>query len=96
MLKLTEDTHRFESHYLESLIGEYPEQKERYVERSPVNHLGKLVDPLALFQGSDDKVVPLDQAEVIARDLKERGVPHLFRVFDGEGHGWGKKETTKA
>ncbi len=55
-----------------------------------------LKDPLALFQGSDDKVVPLGQAEAIAGSLAERGVPHLFRVFDGEGHGWRKKETIKA
>ena len=96
LLMLTRDTHRFESHYLDSLIGPLPEFKGRYIERSPISHLGRLSDPVAIFQGTDDKVVPLNQAEVIVSSLVERGIPHLFRVFEGEGHGWKKKETIKS
>lgn len=96
LLMLTRDTHRFESHYLDSLIGPLPECEERYMERSPISRLGRLSDPVAVFQGSDDKVVPLNQAEAIVNSLVERGIPHLFMVFEGEGHGWKKKETIKA
>ncbi len=96
LLMLTRDTHRFESHYLDSLIGELPECRELYVSRSPISHMEKLSDPIALFQGTADRVVPLNQTEAIANNLAARGIPHLFKIFEGEGHGWKKKETIKA
>jgi acetyl esterase/lipase len=96
LLMLTKDTHRFESHYLDTLIGKLPECRERYITRSPIQHVENLSDPVALFQGTDDKVVPLNQAESIVNSLAERGIPHMFRVFEGEGHGWRKKETIRS
>ena len=96
LLMLTRDTHRFESHYLDTLIGRLPEYRERYISRSPIRHVENLSDPIALFQGADDKVVPLNQVEAIVSSLAKRGIPHLFRVFKGEGHGWKKKETIQS
>jgi len=96
LFSLVEDTHRFEAHYLDSLIGKLPDHRDRYQQRSPIDRIKKLVDPVAVFQGSDDKVVPLNQAEKIVASLEQRKVPHLFHVFEGEGHGWRKKETIKA
>ena len=96
LLMLTRDTHRFESHYLDNLIGKLPECRELYVSRSPINQMEKLSDPIALFQGTADRVVPLNQTEAIANNLAARGIPHLFRVFEGEGHGWKKKETIRS
>ena len=93
---LTRDTHRFESHYLDSLVGKLPECEDRYVRRSPLSNVGGLSDPVAFFQGADDKVVPLSQAEAIVRSLAKRKIPHFFKVFAGEGHGWRKKETVNS
>ena len=96
LLMLTRDTHRFESHYLDNLIGKLPECMELYVSRSPISQMEKLSDPIALFQGTADRVVPLNQTEAIANNLAARGIPHMFKVFEGEGHGWKKKETIRS
>jgi len=93
LFALSEDTHKFEAHYTDSLIGPLPEAAAAYRERSPVRHADRMADPVAIFQGKEDKVVPLAQAEAIVEALKERGVPHTYRVYEGEGHGWRKRET---
>jgi len=93
LVQLEKTTHKFEAKYLHSLVGPYPDREDLFVERSPVHRSRSFRDPLAIFQGSDDKVVPPDQAERIVRALEENGVPHLYRVFQGEGHGWRKTET---
>ncbi|MFL5897915.1 MAG: S9 family peptidase [Solirubrobacterales bacterium] len=90
---LAEDTHKFESRYLDRLIGPYPEQAELYRERSPINHVEQLHSPVILFQGLEDKVVPPNQAETMAAALERNGVPHAYLAFTGEQHGFRKAET---
>jgi dipeptidyl aminopeptidase/acylaminoacyl peptidase len=90
-----EDTHKFESHYDEYLIGTWPEEIDAYRDRSPVNHADSISRPLLLLQGLDDKVVPPAQSEVIVQALRERGIPYAYIAFEGEGHGFRKAENIK-
>jgi dipeptidyl aminopeptidase/acylaminoacyl peptidase len=90
---LAEDTHKFESRYLDGLIGPYPEQKALYYERSPIHFVERLRAPLILFQGLEDEVVPPSQAETMVAALKQNGVPHAYLAFAGEGHGFRRSET---
>jgi dipeptidyl aminopeptidase/acylaminoacyl peptidase len=90
---LASDTHKFESRYLDSLIGPYPEQAELYRERSPINYVERLQVPVILFQGLEDEVVPPNQAETMAAALKRNGIPHAYLAFEGEQHGFRKAET---
>jgi len=90
-----EDTHKFESHYDDYLVGPWPEAIEEYRERSPISHADSISRPLLLLQGLDDKVVPPAQSEVIVDALKERGIPHAYIAFAGEGHGFRKAENQK-
>ena len=93
LFTLVADTHKFEAHYLDSLIGELPAASEIYRERSPVFHAEQIRDPLAIFQGDEDTVVPRNQSDAIVAALKRNGVPHEYHIFAGEGHGWRKPET---
>lgn len=86
------ETHKFEERYQDSLVGPLPEAAQQYRDWSPYFHLGKLRDPLALFHGSADKVVAVSQSERIAEALRANGVPHIFQVYEGEGHGFRKSE----
>jgi dipeptidyl aminopeptidase/acylaminoacyl peptidase len=90
-----EETHKFESHYDEYLVGPWPEAIDLYRERSPVNHADSISRPLLLLQGLDDKVVPPSQSEQIVDALVRRGVPHAYVAFEGEGHGFRKAENTR-
>ena len=90
---LAAETHKFEAHYLDTLLGPLPESAAIYRERSPVFHAERIRRPLAIFQGADDRVVPRRQAELIVEALKRNGTPHLYQVYEGEGHGWRKRET---
>jgi dipeptidyl aminopeptidase/acylaminoacyl peptidase len=83
-----DETHKFESHYDEYLVGEWPEEEDRYRERSPVTHADKISRPLLLLQGLDDRVVPPSQAEAIAAALERNRVPYAYVAFEGEGHGF--------
>jgi dipeptidyl aminopeptidase/acylaminoacyl peptidase len=83
-----DDTHKFESRYDEYLVGKWPEEKERYRERSPVTHADKISRPVLLLQGLDDRVVPPSQAEAIAAALEGNGIPYAYIAFEGEGHGF--------
>jgi dipeptidyl aminopeptidase/acylaminoacyl peptidase len=85
------DTHKFEAHYTESMVGKLPEAAEKYHAWSPVYHADKIRDAIAIFQGSDDKVVPVDQSESIVDILKANKVHHLYKLYEGEGHGFRKK-----
>jgi len=89
------DTHKFESHYDEYLIGPWPDAIDLYRERSPANHADSISRPLLLLQGLDDKVVPPSQSEVILEALARRGIPHAYIPFEGEGHGFRKAENVK-
>jgi dipeptidyl aminopeptidase/acylaminoacyl peptidase len=90
---LAEDTHKFESRYLDRLIGPYPEQAELYRERSPLYHAERLRSPVILLQGLEDRVVPPNQAETMVAALERNGVPHAYLAFEGEQHGFRRAET---
>ena len=90
---LAMETHKFEERYTDSLLGPLPEAAALYRARSPLFHAEKIVDPIIVFQGEDDKVVPRNQSDSIVESLKARHVPHEYHVYAGEGHGWRKPET---
>jgi dipeptidyl aminopeptidase/acylaminoacyl peptidase len=82
------ETHKFESRYLDRLIGEYPAQKALYHERSPINYTDRLSCAMILFQGAEDKVVPPDQAEAMYSAVRAKGLPVAYVLFAGEQHGF--------
>ncbi len=85
---LATETHKFESRYLDGLIGPYPQARDRYVERSPIHHVDGFDRPLIVLQGLEDEVVPPNQAEMIVGALRQRGVPVAYVAFEGEQHGF--------
>ncbi|MFN2287660.1 MAG: prolyl oligopeptidase family serine peptidase [Chromatocurvus sp.] len=89
---LARETHKFESRYLDQLIGPYPERRDLYVERSPIHHLEGFTAPLILLQGLDDPIVPPNQSEAIYRALKEGGIPTAYIAYEGESHGFRRAE----
>jgi dipeptidyl aminopeptidase/acylaminoacyl peptidase len=93
LFTLATDTHKFEQHYLDTLVGPLPAAAATYRERSPLFHAGRIVDTIAIFQGEVDRVVPREQSDRIAASLRARGVPCEYHVYAGEGHGWRKAET---
>jgi dipeptidyl aminopeptidase/acylaminoacyl peptidase len=93
--RLAEDTHKFESRYLDALVGPYPQARELYRDRSPINHVDELSAPILLLQGADDKVVPPNQAETLAAAARRKGLPVALIIFEGEAHGFRTAETIK-
>ena len=93
---LATDTHKFESRYLDRLVGPYPEARATYVARSPIRHTHRLHTPLIVLQGLDDLVVPPNQAEMLVAALEAKHVPHAYVAFAGEGHGFRKAENIVA
>ena len=89
---LARDTHKFESRYLDSLIGPYPAARDLYVARSPIHFTDGLSSALILFQGLDDKVVPPNQSEMMAAAVGKKGLPVAYLAFEGEQHGFRKAE----
>jgi dipeptidyl aminopeptidase/acylaminoacyl peptidase len=85
---LARETHKFESRYLDGLVGPYPAEVERYRERSPIHHTDGFACPLIVFQGLEDAVVPPDQAEMIVDALRTKGLPVAYVAFEGEQHGF--------
>ena len=77
-------------------MGPYPEDRPIYVERSPINHLDRLSAPILLLQGTEDAVVPPQQAEMLANAARRKHLPVALIMFDGEGHGFRRAETIKA
>ncbi|MEP0919450.1 S9 family peptidase [Leptolyngbya sp. DQ-M1] len=92
---LAEDTHKFESRYLDGLIGAYPERADLYEERSPISAVDRLSCPVIFFQGDEDKIVPPNQAEMMVDALKQKGLPVAYVLFEGEQHGFRKAENIK-
>ncbi len=92
---LLQDTHKFESHYLDRLVGPFPENRERYHQRSPLQHVDKLHCPVIFFQGTEDKVVPKEQTEKMFIALRDKNIPVAYVAFEGEQHGFRKAETIK-
>jgi dipeptidyl aminopeptidase/acylaminoacyl peptidase len=92
---LASDTHKFESHYLDWLIGKYPEERQTYIDRSPIHATDRLKVPVILFQGEEDKIVPPDQAELIAGSIRAKGLPLGYLLFAKEDHGFRIAENIK-
>lgn len=89
---LARETHKFESRYLDSLVGPYPETAQVYKERSPIHYTERLRAPVIFFQGLDDKVVPPNQAEKMVQALRNSKIPVAYITFEGEQHGFRKAE----
>lgn len=90
---LAAETHKFEAHYSDTLLGPLPEAAQIYRERSPIFFVNKIQDPIAIFQGEIDTVVPRKQSDEVVASLQRRGVEHVYHVYPGEGHGFRKSET---
>lgn len=84
----TGETHKFESGYVETMVGPWPEAEEVYRARSPINFTDRLATPMLVLQGAEDHVVPPSQADVIVAALRRGGVPHAYKLYEGEGHGF--------
>jgi dipeptidyl aminopeptidase/acylaminoacyl peptidase len=92
---LVRDTHKFEARYTDRLVGPYPEQKDRYIERSPIHFPDQLSCPVIFFQGLEDMIVPPNQAEAMVAALARRGIPHAYVPFEGEQHGFRRAENIR-
>lgn len=92
---LATDTHKFESRYLDSMIGPYPERKDLYEERSPIHFTQNINCPIILFQGDEDKVVPPSQSQLMFEAVRAREIPTAYVLFQGEQHGFRKAESIK-
>ena len=90
---LAADTHKFEAHYSDTLLGSLPDAAALFRERSPIFYADKIQDPVAVFQGEDDVVVPRAQSDELVESLRRRGIPHVYHLYPGEGHGFRKEET---
>jgi dipeptidyl aminopeptidase/acylaminoacyl peptidase len=95
LMVFVHDTHKFESRYLMTLIGPYPERADLYRERSPLYHVQNLSCPLILFQGDEDRIVPPNQSELIYQAARAKGLPVAYLLFQGEQHGFRKAENIR-
>jgi dipeptidyl aminopeptidase/acylaminoacyl peptidase len=95
LFDLAETTHRFESRYLDRIVGVLPDDADRYRERSPVSHAHRIQVPLLVLQGSDDPAVPQAQADAIVAAVRAAGGDVEYHVYPGEGHGWGHPATVE-
>ncbi len=92
---LAKDTHKFESRYLDNLVGPYPERRDLYRARSPIDHVDSISSALILFQGLEDKVVPPNQSEKIFEAVKSKGLPVAYIAYEWEQHGFRRAENIK-
>ena len=92
---LAQETHKFESRYLDSLIGPYPQDEDTYIARSPLTQAADIHVPVLFLHGLDDKVVPPAQADEMARALRQRGITCAQYEFEGEGHGFRQEATVR-
>lgn len=92
---LAKDTHKFESRYLDGLIGPYPDRLDLYQARSPIHHVDRLSCPVIFFQGDEDQIVPPNQAEMMVNALRAKGLPVAYVLYEGEQHGFRKAENIK-
>ncbi len=92
---LAQETHKFESRYLDRLVGPYPERRDLYRQRSPIHFADRLSCPIIFFQGAEDRVVPPEQAERMVEALRAKGLPVAYLLFEGEQHGFRRAEHIK-
>lgn len=92
---LARETHKFESRYLDGLVGPYPERRDIYRDRSPIHFPEKLSCPVIFFQGTEDRIVPPNQARMMFDALRARGLPTALVEFEGEQHGFRRAENIK-
>jgi dipeptidyl aminopeptidase/acylaminoacyl peptidase len=92
---LAKDTHKFESRYLDGLIGPYPERRDLYLARSPINHADRLSAPVIFFESDEDRIVPPDQTDKMVAAIRTKGLPVAYLLFAGEQHGIRKAENIK-
>ncbi|HCB37954.1 MAG TPA: hypothetical protein DEP66_07140 [Acidimicrobiaceae bacterium] len=85
---LARDTHKFESRYLDSLVGPWPREADLYRRRSPVHRTDRLRTPMIVLQGDEDLIVPPAQSEQLVAALRAAGVAHSYLLFAGEQHGF--------
>ena len=95
LASLARDTHKFESRYLDSLVGPYPERADLYRERSPVHAVDRISSALILLQGAEDKAVPPSQAEAMFAAVRAKGLPVAYLLFEGEQHGFRQAKTIR-
>ena len=93
LINFVKDTHDFESRYIDGMVGPLPEAAQLYKDRAPLNHVDDLSCPVLLLQGLDDPIVPPSQAELFRDALVRKGIPHAYRPYGGESHGFRKRET---
>jgi dipeptidyl aminopeptidase/acylaminoacyl peptidase len=92
LLHFVEDTHDFESRYIDGLVGPLPQARDLYVERAPLTHVNEVSCPVLLLQGLEDAIVPPSQAEMFRDALQAKGIRHAYIAFEGEQHGFRKAE----
>ncbi len=92
---LAKETHKFESRYLDGLVGPYPQRRDLYLQRSPIRFIDQLSCPLILFQGLEDQIVPPDQAETMFNAVRDKGLPTAYLPFAGEQHGFRQAKNIK-
>lgn len=92
---LAKETHKFESRYMDSMIGPYPERQDLYIARSPIHATDRLSCPVIFFQGDEDKIVPPNQAEMMVNALRTKHLPVAYVLYEGEQHGFRKAENIK-
>jgi dipeptidyl aminopeptidase/acylaminoacyl peptidase len=90
---LARDTHKFESRYLDGLVGPWPAAENIYEERSPIHHTERLSCPIIVLQGLEDQIVPPAQAEMMVQALAAKSIPHAYLAFEGEQHGFRRAES---
>jgi dipeptidyl aminopeptidase/acylaminoacyl peptidase len=92
---LADDTHKFEKHYTDRLVGPYPESEATYRQRSPLHHTERMNCPVIFFQGNEDRVVPKEQAEMMYGALSNKGLPVAAQYYESEQHGFRQADTIK-
>ena len=92
---LAKETHKFESRYLDNMVGPYPQRRDLYVERSPIHFTDRISCPIIFFQGLEDRVVPFSQAEMMFEAVKANGISTAYLPFPGEQHGFRRAENIK-
>ena len=92
---LARDTHKFESRYMDRLVGPYPERRDLYRQRSPIHFTERLCCPVIFFHGLEDKAVPPNQAQMMVDALRAKQLPVAYITYEGEGHGFRRAENIR-